>query len=803
MVNMDSLHDHPDPDSDPDPGDKENKNEKGNKFKNPDVDPGANAYRKDIGIVAIRADHDIPSRNATVTIPFPVPQRLSSTVPVELKCCCGRTDCAVLEYNNAALEGLERDLDTAAKLGQALLHRHESYMAEAEEDRQRLVASIDSLECERLQAQAENAHIVEENRTLLAQLEGLNKAVTESDAQVKELSLALDSATLELRKLTVSANRAAELEMQLNEMEAEQIKLHAKLLSARDDERTAIQRWKHAETTLRDLHDQVDRIEKEAREERERHTELIQRMERRRKVERELDNAAGRLKGAAAASGLRRNQASSSVVSSFVRDILQDNTHLQMGIMELREMLENSNQEVEKLRDQIMSHQPLGMETAATATTLDDMQQVWPATTLSDELRSMESGMVSQEVHIHHHYHAPSPAPARKARIPSRRAKRRLPTLSFSQSALHSASRAHLARGSVHRAHGSTSSASTILSQTSASIPPEADSSMASSPQSAYRASSLFDRMDRGFESSQPTSPESSVFPSSPLLRSVRHRTDSVDTLTRSGVPWSTDGCFENLENKDIGYQENYAGPPVIPEESEDMSNSDLAKTDQGPSSYRDNMPSRSIRKASSHDSLLSVAGMDIHTPVDRNSRLGNWHWQSNLLPPLLAPRRIVSPATEELSTPPIISTTNVTADIGPLPSTSNRSSRSLLASVAASNSSHSDALSVVSEESATTDTSTANHTPRKSSSTLSSRVGGWVRGRWGTTPVSSSANPTSQSAASTTTSPSFSSPAFKFRSPGVNQKGPILGLRPPPRAPVSIQPETVDKDLLRESLAE
>ncbi|BDD60478.1 hypothetical protein MAP00_005603 [Monascus purpureus] len=792
---MDSLHDHPDPD----PGDKESKDEKGKKFKNPDVDPGANAYRNDIGIVAIRTDHDTPSRNATVTIPFPVPQRLSSTVPVELKCCCGRTDCAVLEYNNAALEGLERDLDTAAKLGQALLHRHESYMAEAEEDRQRLVASIDSLECERLQAQAENAHIVEENRTLLAQLEGLNKAVTESDAQVKELSLALDSATLELRKLTVSANRAAELEMQLNEMEAEQIKLHAKLLSARDDERTAMQRWKHAETTLRDLHDQVDRIEKEAREERERHTELIQRMERRRKVERELDNAAGRLKGAAAASGLRRNQASSSVVSSFVRDILQDNTHLQMGIMELREMLENSNQEVEKLRDQITSHQPL----AATATALDDMQQDRPATTLSDELRSMESGRVSQEVHIHHHYHAPSPAPAPKARIPSRRAKRRLPALSFSQSALHSASGAHLVRRSVHHAHGSTSSASTILSQTSASIPPEADSSMASSPQSAYRASSLFDRMDRGFESSQPTSPESSVFPSSPLLRSVRHRTDSVDTLTRSGVPWSTDGCLENLENKDLSYQENYAGPPVIPEESEDMPSPDLGKTEQGPSSYRDNIPSRSIRKASSHDSLLSVSGMDIHTPVDRNSRLGNWHWQSNLLPPLLAPHRIVSPTAEELSTPPIISTTNVTADIGPLPSTSNRSSRSLLASVAASNSSHSDALSVVSEESATTDTSTANHTPRKSS-TLSSRVGGWVRGRWGTTPVSSSANPTSRSAASTTTSPSFPSPlAFKFRSPGVNQKGPILGLRPPPRAPVSVQPETVDKDLLRESLAE
>ena len=43
----------------------------------------------------------------------------SSLVQAEgLKCCCGRKDCTVLEYNNVALEGLERDLDTAARLGQ-------------------------------------------------------------------------------------------------------------------------------------------------------------------------------------------------------------------------------------------------------------------------------------------------------------------------------------------------------------------------------------------------------------------------------------------------------------------------------------------------------------------------------------------------------------------------------------------------------------------------------------------------------------------------------------------------------------
>lgn len=35
-----------------------------------------------------------------------------------LRCCCGREDCALLEHNHVALEGLEKDLETAARLGQ-------------------------------------------------------------------------------------------------------------------------------------------------------------------------------------------------------------------------------------------------------------------------------------------------------------------------------------------------------------------------------------------------------------------------------------------------------------------------------------------------------------------------------------------------------------------------------------------------------------------------------------------------------------------------------------------------------------
>lgn len=41
-----------------------------------------------------------------------------SSTSTTLRCCCGRNDCALLEHNNVALEGLEKDLETAARLGQ-------------------------------------------------------------------------------------------------------------------------------------------------------------------------------------------------------------------------------------------------------------------------------------------------------------------------------------------------------------------------------------------------------------------------------------------------------------------------------------------------------------------------------------------------------------------------------------------------------------------------------------------------------------------------------------------------------------
>lgn len=41
-----------------------------------------------------------------------------SSIPGIPRCCCGKDDCAFLRYNGTLLEGLERDVQTAAQLGQ-------------------------------------------------------------------------------------------------------------------------------------------------------------------------------------------------------------------------------------------------------------------------------------------------------------------------------------------------------------------------------------------------------------------------------------------------------------------------------------------------------------------------------------------------------------------------------------------------------------------------------------------------------------------------------------------------------------
>jgi len=403
---------------------------------------------------------------------------------------------------------------------QALLVRHETYMAEAEEERNRMAANINKLETDKKQLEVANAQAIDENRVLLGQLEDLNDTVTESDTHIKSLTTTLQFTRHELQRITILAGRTAQLEAQLSTLEIEQAQLQQELATTKEDERSAVQRWKKAERTVSSLQQEMDRIEREAREERERHVDVIGRLERRRAVERELESEAGRLKGAAAASTLGRERNGRNVVSHFVKDILQDNANLQLGIVELQEMLLSSNEEVESLRERMILHQPV----------VSDNEDGSQKPTLKKELGLERSENGTPALHVHHHYHAAAkPETTLKDKNQQHRRpkkKRNIVTpgiftpLPSSQS---------LRTPTSHSVRPTPPSAvATILSQTSVTIPPPAPptptnrwsvqsfqtmssfapSSVPSSPQSVFR-DSIFDRIDNAMDSSRPTSPES------------------------------------------------------------------------------------------------------------------------------------------------------------------------------------------------------------------------------------------------------------------------------------------------------
>jgi len=209
-----------------------------------------------------------------------------------------------------------------------------------------------------------------------------------------------------VRRLEAAAARAADAERHIAVLEDEQNKLHEDLRSSQEDARSHAQRFKEAQRGLTDMQDQLERMEKEARQERERHSEVVERMERQREIDKQLDMAAGRLKGAAASKQLQEPKSNNKIVGHFVRDLLEDNANLQVGIAELREMLLNSNDEIQSLREQLMFHQPVEHE---------QTQESGSMSTLKAELEPSDAKKrLSQELHIHHHYHVTPKSEAKK-----------------------------------------------------------------------------------------------------------------------------------------------------------------------------------------------------------------------------------------------------------------------------------------------------------------------------------------------------------------------------------------------------
>ncbi|ERF68809.1 hypothetical protein EPUS_06253 [Endocarpon pusillum Z07020] len=668
---------------------------------------------------------------------------------------------------------------------QALLDRHESYMAESEEERSKMAASLEQLEDDKRVLEARNAIVTQENQDLLHQLECMNSQIADSDAQIDSLMATLSSAQYENKRLMVLAARAAELEAEMTAMEVEQSRLREELVASQQEERSAIHRWEHAETTLRDLNDQIQTIEREARDEREKHLEICGQIERKRVIEKELGSAAGRLRGAAAASTLGRDKEGINVVSHFVRDILQDNANLQAGIGELRELLQTSNEEVQNLKEQVLQHQPVSKEL--------ELQ----SPSLMDEIQQCRPEAVPQELHVHHHYHAK--ITAKKERVPSfrRPPKRRGLTSSSANSSagcqtpvspdrISTMSRPHPG-SQINR--WSTQSTATDVSNIS---------SLPNSPYSPNRSSSIFDRIDSGFESSRPTSPESACYATTrfhckqqrPQSAAFTDLTDVSEDEPQSTIselagkgkspgarPRVQTGHVDaNFEHGNACIGSDPRGPLSSREHPQPETDSLILELGPGPAhESRDTYTlndllfnSPALRRSNSQESLVSISGMDIHLPQKRDPR------------PCLRPR---------------LSSTVGASD--PLNFSVAFPSSQPLASIAEVNASSSNLKSTSTTESASPLSllsGLASGRPQKPAAKgLGRFVGSWARGRWGVVPVASMGNIRVEA---------ISGNSFG-RGPGINQKGPIVGFKPPDRTPSEVHAERLDEDLLKESLVE
>lgn len=704
-------------------------------------------------------------------------------------CCCGKSSCAFLRHNNEALDCLERDVKTAAQLGQALLVRHEAYVSEAENTKWEMNQRIDYLERNKRELEDENARILQENRDLLDQLEQLNTSSTDSQAHIESLEATLHSTNLEIRRLEGLANRAQELEIQVIELEREQLELTETLTSTESEERTALRRWRAAERKLKEVQEQLERIENEAHNEKLRHEEVLRRMERQRLVDKELEE-----KTTVSANN------GQNVVGHFVKDILQDNVNLQMGIVELREMLMNSNDEVQKLREQLMAHQPLEEAEAP--------KDKIPLS-LDAEIASKEPP--APAVHVHHHYHVPTIKKEDGRRtVPRRKRGVALPVNSGFHSRSSSRSRIRPAQASI---------AATILSQTSTTVPSprgpkrwsaqsyggsDFASSAPSSPQSNYRNSVLFDRMsmDQTMEYSRPTSPDSSIDPMSPAFRpSHRKKISEFSVDSRRARSNETIHEEDDTDVPDMSPLEAGKDQLVTHDDLEIGTKSEQADTFDP---FSDTHHTPKLRRSNSHESILSIAGTDIHTLQSRPSQISIT--KNGSFVSLRHAHR--GPSSAVLSLEPVLGTAELSA---PTTSTGKFDSRSLLRSTAG--------LPQRPGSSSSNDTlrSIENKKP----------AGGWIWGRWGISPkpsngslssdaTSSIVNPAAGSDVPRKPTRAVTMPIKRLqkenedplkmmlgRSPGINQSGPIPGWKRPPRAPSQVVPTRVDFEALREVLEE
>lgn len=472
----------------------------------------------------------------------------------------------------------------------ALLARHKRYMQDAERHREEMNSRHEQLELEKRALECQNEKTLETNRRLFDQQEKLNLSVAQSEIQIKALETTLDSTRYEFKRLQTLAARTHHLENQLVALEREREILQCTIWTTKELKHKAEQRWRAAERRLVSLQEQLESIDRESKEERERHVGLLKCMSKRCDLKKELGLIEGRMNDEIADLEVSKSR-SKNILPHFVEDIIQDNANLQSGISELRDMLLCSNEEAQMLREQLIEYKKLGGP--------DSRHENLSLGAELSQKDAPQPSVINQSIHTHHHYHIP---PRRRESYKFRRKSGLL------NSGLYKPRRNLKSRHKRQESELSPtfSNSTSILesslvpgkrwSEKSSLISDFASSSRPSTPHSFHTHSGLFDR-GLDYNSSFPTSFESSDDQISPTFRSVKSFTQTSKQCYPS---------FLNLED-DIIQEENGAN------------NDD---SDLNPQSSKENFTSpmkkpfgqENLEYTSSHEPIISIDSIEIHT---------------------------------------------------------------------------------------------------------------------------------------------------------------------------------------------
>lgn len=251
--------------------------------------------------------------------------------------------------------------------------------------------------------------------------------------------------------------------------------------------------------------------------------------------------------------------ADKSALSRFMKEILAENGHLQLGAAELRDMLTQSQEEVNMLR-----HKLEGMESAEYGVPID---MEIPLNMELARTPTQPSGVVGGVVVHHHHYHSPNNAAKEKSAMkPQIRQPRKKKNVTIN----------HF---NTIQVRGFTVENSGSKRWSSSTGPPS------SSPTSTFHESSIFDRVEAGNDTSRPTSADSNYPPPWPKW-SKHHRSASSNP-----PPFTILHTTEEVPSE--------PGSPVHPPPEISMS----------PSYQSLQLPT--LKRAISHESILSVSALD------------------------------------------------------------------------------------------------------------------------------------------------------------------------------------------------